>query len=470
MLRQGQYEPDGFGGASTPASRRVVPAPGRIERLLFRPVPLWSLILFALLATLGAGAFGAIVDGWERAGMLGRVAIRIARTPDTIHAMLRGTAPIYAGAAERSPAGFWRDPGTAFEDPGYALISPFDLKRGRSVVRLMRLSDGAALREIVPDVDAVNARSRFRSALVDPRRDKDASRNRLMHPLLLEDGSVVLHDSSPLARYDACGRMIWSIDGIFTHSTERAADGNLWVPYRYPQPREPGVKPDFWDDAVAEVSPDGRMLRTERVAEILERNGLAYLWRGRPYSDDPFHLNDIQPVLITGRYWRRGDVFLSLRNLSLVALYRPSTGKILWWRSGPWRFQHDVSIVDDHRISVFDNNVLLGYPDERVNGTNRLLVFDLASGAASSPYAQGFARNHIATRAQGRGTPLPGGDLMVEETEQGRLMRMAPDGTLRWRYISATPDLRRMALSWARYLSPATDGRAIQAAVSAKCV
>ena len=36
--------------------------------------------------------------------------------------------------------------------------------------------------------------------------------------------------------------------------------------------------------------------------------------------------------------------------MSLIALYRPSTGRILWTRAGPWSAQHDVSILDDHRI------------------------------------------------------------------------------------------------------------------------
>lgn len=458
--------PGAAAGSHDPASE---PPPGAIERALFRPVPLWSLLLVALLGIFAMIGFGAIVDGAEKSGPLGRAALQIARIPDTVMDAFKGSQPYFHGAYERLPAGFWRDPAPAATDDGYALVSPFDEQRGRSVVRLLRLRDGAVVHEFVPDVDAANARSAFVSALVDPRKDKKASLNRLMHPLLLADGSLVLHDSSPLARYDACGRLLWSVDGIFSHSTELGPDGTIWVPYRYPQPRQPRVRATFWDDAVSEVSQDGKLLRVERVADILERNGLAYLWRGHPYSDDPFHLNDIQPAMQSGTYWQRGDLFLSMRNLSLVALYRPSTGKILWWKSFPWRFQHDVTILDDHRISVFDNNVLLGYPNEAVDGTNQLLVFDFATGQTTAPYAAGFRRNQIASRAQGRGTPLPGGDAMIEETEQGRLLRMAPDGTLRWRYISADTAMNRMALSWARYLSPSTDGQAIQAAVNAKC-
>ncbi len=438
-----------------------------LERLLARPVPLWTLALTLLLVPLAAMGMGAIVDGWEKSGAVGRAAIMLARVPDTIQHLFRSNAPYFHGAYEKLPGGFARDPG--FVDAGYALISPFEPRRKRSVVQLIRLADGAVVREFVPDVDAANARSRFASALTDLHRDKNAARNRLMHPLLLADGSLVLHDSSPLARYDACGKLLWSLDGIFNHSTELGPDGDLWVPYRYPVPREPGVKPDFWDDAVARVSPEGKLRNVDRIADILERNGLGRLWRGRPYVQDPFHLNDIQPVMADGRFWKRGDLFLSIRNLSLIALYRPATGAILWWKIGPWRFQHDVSILDDPRISVFDNNTLMGYPDERVNGHNRLLVHDLSSGETSSPWDRGFAANRIATRAQGRGTPLANGDAMIEETEQGRLVRMSPEGAVRWRYISADSAERRMALSWARYLDPATDGPAIQATVNAKC-
>ena len=441
--------------------------PSRIERALSRPVPLWGLLLAVLLLFAATIGFGAIVDGWEKSGRLGRAAIGLARVPDTVMDLFKSSAPIFHGAYDRLPGGFTRD--AAFADAGYALISPFDPARGRSVVQLLRLSDGAVAHEYLPDVDAANARSRFASAHIDVRRDKDAPRNRLMHPLLLTDGGLVVHDSSPLARYDACGKLVWALDGIFHHSTEQAADGSLWVPYRYPVPREPRVPATFWDDSLAHIGLDGKLIHIERVADILERNGLSRMWRARPYADDPFHLNDIQPVLEDGRFWRRGDLFLSLRNLSTVALYRPSTGKILWHADGPWRFQHDVTILDDHRISVFDNNSLIGYPDGAVNGVNRLIVHDFASGADSAPWAAGFERNHIATRAQGRATPLPDGDAVVEETEQGRLLRIAPDGAVRWTYISADDQQRRMALAWARYLSPQTDGPAIQASVNAKC-
>src|SRR5690606_7627779 len=122
------------------------------------------------------------------------------------------------------------------------------------------------------------------------------------------------------------------------------------------------VSPRFVEDGIAKLSPSGKILLTRSLPRILKDNGLAHLFEGYPYNDDPFHLNDIEPVPGSGPNWARGDVFLSIRNLSLVALYRPSTGRILWWRQGPWLSQHDVTILDDHRIGIIDNHAVSGYP------------------------------------------------------------------------------------------------------------
>ena len=74
------------------------------------------------------------------------------------------------------------------------------------------------------------------------------------------------------------------------------------------------------------------------------------------FIQDPLHLNDIQPVMTDGPYWKRGDVFFSIRYKSMIILYRPSTNKIIWKGVGHSAGQHDVDILDDHRISIFNNN------------------------------------------------------------------------------------------------------------------
>lgn len=449
--------------------------PGGLERFIERPVPMWALLLLLLVGCAALIGYGSLVRTAAISGRAGRIALEIATIPRTLKRIARGDRPdapfrpYYGGDYARLRAGFSRNPAQPFVDPGYVLLTAFDEKAGRSVVRLVRLRDGRIVHEYRPDIDAINVRSRFTSALVDLKRDRNVARNMMMHPLLMPDGGLIIHDTSPLARVDACGKTLWVVDGIFHHSVERGADGSIWAVYRYPVSPLRDAGPNFEDEAIAQVSPDGKPLRLIRVADILDSNGLGYLWRQRPYVDDPFHLNDVQPILTNGRYWHAGDLLLSLRNISMLILYRPSTGRILWHRIGPWAMQHDVNVVDDHRISVFDNHWRFAAPEGEVDGTNRIPFYDFATDAVSYPFARATQVNAIRTRAQGRATPMANGDMFVEETERGRLLRLAPDGTVRWRYIAADARGRRLQLRWSRYLDPSTDGAAIQAAVNARC-
>lgn len=449
--------------------------PSRWERLLSRPVPVWGLLLTILLGLVVTILFGSLVRTAATSGHAGALALDIATVPRTVKRLWHGHRPgepfrpYYGGAYSPLPNGFQRNTAQPYRDPGYVLLTAFDEQRLRPVVRLIRLGDGHVVHSYWPDIDAINAHSRFHSALIDLARDRSAGRNLMMHPLLMPDGGLVIHDSSPLARVDACGKVEWVIDGIFHHSVERDADGAIWAVYRFPNPRQPNVAATFDDEAIAKISPDGKPLMLRRIADILDANGLSEGWRGHPYVDDPFHLNEVRPILADGPYWKRGDLLLSLRNMSMLLLYRPSTGRILWSKQGPWAMQHDIEVVDSHRIAVFDNHWRFAAPEGEVDGTNRIPVFDFATGRVSYPYAAGTARNQIVTRAQGRATPLANGDVMIEETERGRLLRMAPDGTIRWRYISADPAMKRYQLRWSRYLDPVADGAAIYNAEHARC-
>jgi hypothetical protein len=460
-------------GPPAGSARAQSARPGQVQRMLEARVPIWAVGLIVAAGAAFTVAFGAILIAPGQRGPIGRAAESLASVPATLQKLWKALPPYRPGIAgdyARLPGGLTRNP--AFTDPGYLLLSDFDTARSRRVVKLIRLSDGKLLRDYAPDVGQVHAGSTFRSELIDLKRDKG---NRLyfpMHPALMPDGGLLLHDTSPLVRVDACGRREWMVDGIFHHAVEPAGDGSWWAGYREPRSAIPGVGPKFAEEGITHVSADGKILHRESMAAILDRNGLSNWWRGRPYSDDPFHLNDIQPVRASGRYWQQGDLLLSLRNTSAILLYRPSTGKVIWHKEGPWRFQHDVNILDDHRISVFDNHWRFAW-DQReqaqVDGTNHMLVYDLASGAVSDPMATAFAAQNIRTVAQGRATPLSNGDVMVEESEQGRLLRLAPDGTVRWRYIAADADKRRYELRWSRYLDPNADAVGIQAAVNAKC-
>ena len=75
------------------------------------------------------------------------------------------------------------------------------------------------------------------------------------------------------------------------------------------------------------------------ISSILHAVNLAFI------DTDPFHLNDIEPVLKSSCYWKKGDVFISLRNRSMIFLYRLKTNKIIWYKTGITSQQHDIDII-----------------------------------------------------------------------------------------------------------------------------
>ena len=66
------------------------------------------------------------------------------------------------------------------------------------------------------------------------------------------------------------------------------------------------------------------------VTEILFEHNLENMIIGKlnTFSNDPIHLNDIEPVFKDGPFWKKGDVFLSLRHQSIIILFRPNTNKM----------------------------------------------------------------------------------------------------------------------------------------------
>lgn len=379
-----------------------------VERLLDQRVPLWLVLLLHLAGVIAMIGFGSIVLDPASNGWIGAMAVNIAKAPHTLRQLTRLHNPIlYRGDYKPMRGGLWRNPAQGLVDPGFLLLTAYDEALRRPVVRLLRLSDGKVMHQFVPDIAAINRSSRIRSQLIDLPFDRGPGRNLMMHPMLMPNGDLIIHDDSPLARVDPCGRPVWMIDSIFHHAVERGPDGNIWAAYHDPRSSAPGAGDMFRDDTIAEISPDGRVLRRIRIRDLLDRNGLGVLWRSHPYVDDPFHLNDVQPVATSGPYWQRGDLLVSLRNLSLLMLYRPSTGRVLWSRVGPWAMQHDVSVLDDHRITVFDNHWRFAAPEGEVDGRNRVLSYDFATGQVSEYFADPIQRFAIRTRAQGRAAPSP---------------------------------------------------------------
>ena len=442
----------------------------RLERLAYRSVPLWTVLLLSALGLLAAWAFGALALNGEREGRmpLNRVARDFAGLPSSVWGVLTNSSfePFLSPAGgEPLSGGFWRNTEGSFVDPGYLLTTVYDPQRSVPFVRLIRLSDGTTIREYRPELEPL---ARVAAEEATPATASPGAIFRPGHPDLMDDGGLLFIGTYLLVRSDVCSRPLWTRPGHH-HSIERNDRGEIWTPAVLPVQGRDDVGPGYLNDGLTLTAPDGTRRYERDLTRIFLENGLEGLLLGRPYNDDPFHLNDVQPVETDGPHWKRGDVFLSLRHLSMVILFRPSTGKAIWWKIGPWLGQHDVNILDDHRIAIFDNRTAYGEGGAAVVGTSRQLVYDFSNGSVTSPWEAGFRRWNLAVTSNGRGTPFPNGDLFVEDTERGQALRMSANGDLRWRFVNADDQKRRYWMFWSRYLDPVQYRVAIRAAETASC-
>ncbi len=439
-----------------------------MQKLLFAKVEFWVVLLVFLVGLLGMIGFGAAVLDAERGtrlfGPISGAARSIAEIPSTVKDLFHDTNAMVAIAPKRfsgRPAG-WRFTG---DKPlaGYLLLSRYDGDRLRHVIELVSLSDGVVRHEWAPDADSLLPPPPGGKELTGATNWK-TSRYRAIHPILNDDGEILIKDHySVLMGIDACGNRNWVQKSVyFHHSTERDGNGGFWVPsLEFPQTID-RVQTNFFEDALTRIDAKGHVLSKRSLTALFIDNGLEHLVFPQGHSlEDPLHLNDIQPVLADGPYWKKGDLFLSIRRLSMIMLYRPSTDEIVWKKQGPWMSQHDVDILDDHRIAVFDNNAYNRGTGGRVDGTNQIAVYDFATGEVSWPWADSMEAADVKTPLEGLMTILPDGGLFVEEEGFGRIVFFAPDGSLRAEYINKASDGRPYRLGWSRYLSQAAGDDAL---------
>lgn len=348
----------------------------------------------------------------------------------------------------------------AASDPGYLLFSGIDTSLKKSIVRLERIADGKTIAAWAPDWPYVFSRTsprRHAKGLID-------QNARAIHPLLLPDGDVVFNTGGSMVRMTVCrAEPVWVLDHGMHHSIDIDADGNLWAP----SVSDEGFADNPWlqarviDNSLAHVTPQGEVLQNLSFAKIMRDNGLSALLlgtQGLRLHEDPIHINQISVARSGSAYWERGDLLISARHSSTVFLYRPSTGKIVWHRTGPWLNQHAAAFVDDHRISVFNNNVFAGAPKEqpfiKPGDVNGVMIYDFGTDAVTEPYASLLSQARPMTVTEGRAQVLSDGGLFIEESNHARLLRFTKDKLL-WTRVNTYDESRLGMVAWSRYLEPA---------------
>ena len=218
--------------------------------------------------------------------------------------------------------------------------------------------------------------------------------HRILNPILLPNHSIcyAIANHSGLKKIDSIGNILWEQDElIFHHSLNLDHNGNLWgCAMKQGQNGEPiddGVfingsgQQSYLDEIIVQIDiNDGSILYQKSLTEILRENNLLYLLIKTHHVNDPIHLNDVEPVLVSSNNFREGDVFISMRSMSLVLHFRPLTNKVIEKIEGPFSCQHDVDILNDSTIVLFNNNIVEGIQTaDKRSVTDSPYIIDLAN-------------------------------------------------------------------------------------------
>ena len=276
------------------------------------------------------------------------------------------------------------------------------------------------------------------------------------HPDVVKGNYLVTHDHSYLYKIDLNGRIVWRKRIKIHHSIEKDAEGDLWVcGLRENSNDYPFLLKDrVPEDMIFNIDHNnGKILFQKSIFDILMQNGYQYLLSIGNFEKDLLHLNDIQPALISGKYWEKGDLLISLRNRNTVFLYRPDKNKILWLKTGPWSNQHDCDFMGQDKVLIFGNDVLRARGVyNMINGHNNAYVYDFNTGTTTTPYANFFKSAKITTPTEGRCDILPDGHLLVEETDKGRIL-IGDSNFVKIIYVQRENNKQIQTLNWCRLVN-----------------
>ena len=432
---------------------------------MFKKFFTFRIFLLILLFVIWSALFGSLLkhhyeDG-ENFQFLQKIAVTIAKIPNTAEDMIKLIIEGKNPNPNKPPIFTKHKDKKRFEQfipnkRNALLVLPrYDHSISRSVVDIVDLNNFEVLHTYKHDIAAMNDQVTNTKEFPRIKIDSLPIRFIYQHPLILKDGSLT-SIYGPSYKIDFCSNLKWTNDEeAFHHSTMLDYEGNILIPGSM-NPKSKYVKKyslkNYADDSIIKINKDGEILYNKSVTEILiENNIVSNNFALNSYvslnEQDPIHLNDIEPALSDTQYWKKGDVFLSLRLQSSIIHYRPSTNKVINYIIGPFAQQHDVDIISDKEISIFNNNNF--FVD---NEYSEVVIYNFETKKFRTLFNEQLQKENFKTTSEGLSHILNDGALMVEEQNHGRIILFNNQGEKEWEFVNKDKNGNIGFISWSRVI------------------
>jgi Arylsulfotransferase (ASST) len=264
------------------------------------------------------------------------------------------------------------------------------------------------------------------------------------HVEVYPDGKILaMEENRRLLCLDRDSNVLWSYEAQVHHDIEIGPDGNIYILTRVPtkldRVREGG---DVLIDQVTVLSPEGAVLRTHPILEMIEGTPWEFLLcdvsqQRLPEADqsgdplDILHTNHVEvfdgsqedrwPALA------RGNLLLSCRTINTILIVDGKTLRCIWaWGPSNLIKQHHPTLLENGNILVFDN----GFRESRV------LELDPRAFRIVWQYAPGES---FFSKTRGSCQRLPNGNTLITESNTGYVFEVTRSGEVVWSF--ANPDV-----------------------------
>ena len=419
----------------------------------------YHVFLVIFLSIVGSMFFGALLRhhylGGGRAESLQKIAVFFASVPSRARDMVK-----YKNINRRPVVSDKHKKKKTFEKfiknkRNAILILPrYNYSLMRSITEIIDLNNFEVLHVYRHDISSMLEQIKNTKEFPDLKLLFSPKRFIYHNPIILENGSLI-STSGILYKIDFCSNLQWINDEeYFHHSLMLDHEGNVWTGGRM-NPKSKYVKKysieDFFDDSIIKTNTDGQILFNKSVTEILIENKIVpknfALNSFLSKVHDPIHLNDIEPALSDSEHWKQGDVFLSIRDQNAIVHYRPRTNKIINYITGPFVMQHDVDIISDKEISIFNNNNFVAN-----NEYSEVIIYNFETKKFKKLFNEQLQKNNFKTELQGLSHIFNDGALMVEEHNHGRLILFNNQGIKEWEFINKDQNGYIGEFQWTRVM------------------
>ena len=227
--------------------------------------------------------------------------------------------------------------------------------------------------------------------------------------------------------------LLWAVPNGSHHDLFVSEDGRIFV-----LTRKIHILPELhaWipilEDFITVLGPDGSFIEEFSVLEAIRDSDYSSLLGAVEDSEgDILHTNTVK--ILDGSHehlspaFKAGNALVSLRTSSAVVSIDLERNRVVWAMLGPFKVQHDSSLLESGNLLLLDN---LGH-----HGRSKVVEID--------PLTQEIVWGYFWTRENDFFTPvlgatsrLPNGNTLIVESTRGRAFEVGREGNIVWEYFN----------------------------------